>query len=138
MEERETVYDSEHISVWCYPRTGIVHHQMHKYCHGQPFRDGLLAGTRAMQEHGATGWLSDDRANGPLPDDDERWGTTTWFQLTKNAGWKYWAMVWPDRAVAKLNVKRFVELYRTRGIDARFFSDPEAAMAWLQAATRKG
>jgi hypothetical protein len=128
---RQVVYESEHISVWCYREARIIHHQMHKYCLGQPFREGLSAGTRAMVQHGAIGWLSDDRLNGPIPEDDERWATTTWFPQTKAAGWQYWAMVWPERAVAKLNVKRFIELYRTRGIDAQLFVDPTTAQLWL-------
>ena len=129
--ERQVVYESEHISVWCYPDARIIHHQMHKYCFGQPFREALTAGTRALKQHGAIGWLSDNRLTGPLPDDDERWATTSWFSQTKAAGWLYWAMVWPERAVAKLNVKRLVELYRTRGIDAQLFTDPSAAQPWL-------
>lgn len=130
--EREIVFESEQISVWCYPELRLVSHQMHKVCHGSPFRDALRAGTAAMQRHGAISWLSDDRLNGPLPDDDETWGTTTWFQATKAAGWKYWAIVLPERAVGKLNVKRFVEMYRKRGLEAQMFIEPGPALDWLR------
>jgi hypothetical protein len=129
---REVVFESEHISVWVYPQLRLVSHQMHKVCHGSPFRDALRAGTAAMQRHGAIAWLSDDRLNGPLPDDDEKWGTTTWFQATKAAGWKYWAIVLPEKAVGKLNVKRFVELYRKRGLEAQMFIDPDLAHDWVR------
>ena len=98
----EVVFESELITVWCYPELRLVSHQMHKVCHGTPFRDALRAGTAAMQRYGAISWLSDDRLNGPLPDDDEKWGTTTWFQATKAAGWKYWAIVLPEKAVPAL------------------------------------
>jgi hypothetical protein len=128
---RDIVIESEQISVWCYPKLGIVHHEMHRNCHGEPFRQALMAGQRALRQHGATGWLSDDRRNGPLPDDDEKWGTSVWFPQTRAAGWRFWAMVMPERAVGKLNVKRFVELYRQRGIEACMFSEPGPAFAWL-------
>jgi hypothetical protein len=134
---RETVFENELISVWCAPQLRLVSHQMHKVCYGTPFRDALRAGTAAMQRHGAVAWLSDDRMNGPLPDDDETWGTTTWFQTTKAAGWKYWAMVLPERAVGKLNAKRFVELYRKRGIEAQMFTEPGPAFDWLLELTKK-
>src|SRR5688572_28215889 len=77
---REIVFENELITVWCAPQLRLVSHQMHKVCYGTPLRDALRAGTAAMQRHGAVAWLSDDRMNGPLPDDDEQWGTTTWFQ----------------------------------------------------------
>lgn len=129
---REVVLESEQISVWCYPRLGIVHHEMHRQCYGEPFRQGLLAGQRSLRQHGALGWLSDDRNNGPLPDADEAWATGVWFPQTRAAGWRFWAMVMPERAVGKLNVKRFVELYRQRGIEASMFTEPEPAFAWLR------
>jgi hypothetical protein len=129
---REVVYESEFISVWCYPDLGIVHHQMHKPCKSAHFRAALSAGVQAMETAGATCWLSDDRANGPVSDRDEQWGTTIWFQQAKAAGWLYWAMVVPEDAVGKLNVKRFVELYRKSGIESQMFSDPKPALDWLR------
>lgn len=134
--EREVVFECEHISVWVYPELRLISHQMHKLCHGAPFRDALRAGTAAMQRYGAISWLSDDRLNGPLPDEDETWGTTTWFQATKAVGWKYWAIVMPEKAVGKLNVKRFVELYRKRGLEAQMFTEPGLAMDWLSKQAR--
>ena len=129
---RDIVIESEQISVWCYPKLRIVHHEMHRHCHGEPFRQALLAGQGALRQHGAVGWLSDDRRNGPLPDDDEKWATSVWFPQTRAAGWRFWAMVVPERAVGKLNVKRFVELYRQRGIEASMFAEPAPALAWLK------
>jgi hypothetical protein len=92
----------------------------------------LNAGVQAMQRSGATGWLSDDRANGPLSDQDETWGATIWFQQAKAAGWRYWAMVLPRDALGKLNVKRFVELYRKGGVEGQMFTEPGPALTWLQ------
>ncbi|MEY4547357.1 MAG: hypothetical protein RL685_3552 [Pseudomonadota bacterium] len=129
---RESVLESDQISVWCYPELRVVSHQMHKACHGMPFRDALRAGTAAMQRHSALGWLSDDRLNGPLPDDDEVWGNSIWFPTTKAAGWKYWAMVLPQKAVGKLNVKRLIEGVRKRGVEGQMFSDPGLALDWLR------
>jgi hypothetical protein len=129
---RENVLESDQISVWCYPTLGLVHHQMHRNCHGEPFRQALTAGTQALRQHGATAWLSDDRLNGPLPDVDETWATGTWFPQTRAAGWKLWAIVVPERAVGKLNMKRFVEMYRKRGIEAQMFTELAPAFAWLR------
>lgn len=128
---REVVFDSDLITVWCYPEARIIHHKMHRHCYGPVFREALTAGIAAMREHRADSWLSDDRKNGPLPDDDELWGATVWFQQAKAAGWKHWAMVMPSQAVGKLNVKRLVEHYRRQGVDALMFGEPDAAFDWL-------
>jgi hypothetical protein len=128
----EVVFNCEQITVWSYPEQRLIHHQIHKYCHGEPFRAALTAGTQAMQQQRALAWLSDDRLNGPLPHDDEQWGATHWFQQTRAAGWKYWAMVLPERAVGKLNVKRLIELCRKRGIEAQTFLEPGSARDWLR------
>jgi len=130
---REVVFESEHMSVWCHPEQHLIYHQMHKYCLGEVFRAGMMAGTQAMQRHRAISWLSDDRLNGPLPDEDEQWAGALWFQQTKAAGWKYWAMVLPERAVGKLNVKRYIELSRKGGIEAQSFVTPAPALEWLNA-----
>lgn len=130
---REVVFESEHMSVWWHPEQRLIYHQMHKYCLGEAFRAGMTAGTQAMQRHRAISWLSDDRLNGPLPDDDEQWAGAHWFHQTKAAGWKYWAMVLPERAVGKLNVKRFIEVSRKRGIEAQSFVTPAPALEWLSA-----
>jgi hypothetical protein len=105
---------------------------LHKYCHGEPFRAALSAGTQAMQQQRAVAWLSDDRRNGSVPHHDEEWAAT-WFQQTKAAGWQYWAMVLPERAVGKLNVKRLIESCRKRGIEAQTFQEPGPGLAWLRA-----
>jgi hypothetical protein len=129
---RDVVYESELISVWCYPELGVIHHQMHGPCSGPAFRAALIAGVQAMQRCGATCWLSDDRANGALPEQDEMWATKIWSQQAKAAGWAAWAMVVPANALGQLNVARFVEMQRKRGVEAQMFSDPAPALAWLQ------
>jgi hypothetical protein len=130
--ERITLHDSPTISVWCYPEARIIHHRMHGHCFGQALRAGLYAGTEGMRAHGATGWLSDDRANGPLAPDEETWAAHEWFPATKAAGWTTWALVKPRSAIGQLSMNRFVKLYESLGITAQFFVDPAAALAWLR------
>ena len=129
---REVVHESELISVWCYPEIGVVHHEMHGRCQGAAFRAALMSGAQAMQRSGATGWLSDDRANGALPEQDETWALKIWTPQAQAAGWVSWAMVVPGNALGQLNVARFVEIQRNLGIEAQMFGDPEPALAWLR------
>src|SRR5688500_8182126 len=39
-----TIIDSPFATLWYHPGPGIVHHRIHKFIHGQAFRDLLLAG----------------------------------------------------------------------------------------------
>jgi hypothetical protein len=126
-----TVYDVDAITVWCNAERQLIHHKMHKFCAGEPFRAALTAGTEAMMTYRANKWLSDDRANGALSPEDETWATTTWFPRTVAAGWKHWAVVLPKLVVGQMNVGRFVTRYRDLGINAKVFADPDSAAQWL-------
>jgi hypothetical protein len=99
---------------------------------GAQFREALTKGAEAMEAHPCAKWLSDDRGNTVLPEDDEKWATSIWFPRVCSAGWKHWALVLPIKAVGQLNVQRFAETYAPLGINAKYFTDPNEAMKWLQ------
>ena len=124
-----SVVDNALISVWVYPERGMIHHMMKSYCHGDDFRKALIEGVEAMEHYKATKWLSDDRANSVLPEDEE-WASRDWFPRTKAAGWKHWAMV-PAGALGHHRASRFVKNYLQLGINARMFGDLDEAMMWL-------
>ncbi|MBN1471547.1 MAG: hypothetical protein JW925_07190 [Syntrophaceae bacterium] len=130
--QKITVHENEHITLWYYPETKIIHHQFHKYIYGDEFRKGLNAGVEAMKKYGAIKWLSDDRNNMALPLDDVEWAKTDWFPRTLKAGWKYWALVQPAKAIGQLNMKQFTETYSKLGITVNVFSNPDEAMKWLE------
>jgi hypothetical protein len=133
--DRLTIHESSQISVWCYPKLGIVHHEMHDFCYGSPFRAGLEAGAAALRQFNAVSWLSDDRSNGAVPAADEEWAVRVWFPTAKAAGWRNWAMIRPELAVGRLNVRRVLADYQQLGIKAQFFSDVDLAFSWLRGLT---
>jgi hypothetical protein len=131
--KKQVILDNELITVWFYPERKLIHHRMKAVCHGQDFRDALTKGVEAMEQHKAVKWLSDDRLNGALPAEDEAWATTTWFPRTKAAGWKYWAIVAPEKVIGQVNMSKFMLMYADLGVNARMFSDPDLAFAWIDA-----
>lgn len=131
---RVRVVDNALITVWAYPDRRIIHHVMKAYCFGADFREGLTRGVEAMELYRATKWLSDDRANGALPPEDEAWGLEVWFPRARAAGWRHWAVVQPGKIIGQINMERFVKLYAEQGIEARMFSDPDEALRWLEEA----
>lgn len=131
--ETELLFHDDTITVWLHVEPGIVHHQIHKPTRGDVFRQALLSGTAAIRDRGAKKWLSDDRRHFIVPPDDERWGRERWFPETISAGWKYWAIVKPERAVANLFLRRLGEAAQLAGVTTRFFAELEPARAWLEA-----
>jgi hypothetical protein len=127
-----TLYDSSYVTVWYHPQKKIVHHQIHKFVFGEEFQKFLLIGTEALKKNRAQKWLSDDRGNSVLRNEDLAWGVTTWFPQTVQAGWKYWAIVQPEKIMAQVTMEQVVQDYAKAGIVARFFTDPDEAMKWLE------
>ena len=118
-----TLLDTEFATLKFHPDSGIIHHEFHKFIFGEAFRAVLSKGAEAMEKHQATKWLSDDRKNNALPQDDAEWAMTTWSTRTLAAGWKYWAVVLPQKVLGQMNMQRFIDMYKQRGLEVRVFSD---------------
>ena len=130
--DKEVILDNEYITVWYYPDKKIVHHQMHKFTYGKTLHDGLSAGAAILEEKGAQKWLSDDRKNTGLGKDDMNWTATVWRPRVVKAGWKYWALVLPEKIIGQMSMKRIIEEYANTGVTVQMFSDPDEAMRWLE------
>jgi hypothetical protein len=127
-----TIMNSENVSMWYYPESKILHHQMHKFICGQTFQDALTKGADAFQKYGAQKWLSDDRAIPALSKEDLEWGDTVWFPRISKLGWKYWAIVMPEKVIGQLMLKNLMDSYLKRGVTTRAFASVEEAQKWLE------
>jgi hypothetical protein len=126
------VLDTEAALLQYHPKAKIVHHEFRRFIYGDELRAVLSKGLELFEKHGACKWLSDDRHNGPLRPSDEQWALNHWFPRVKAAGWKYWAVVMPEKVLGQMNMKRWMAAYEPHGIEARPFGDPEVALAWLE------
>jgi hypothetical protein len=133
----EVVLDNEWITVWYHPVAKIVHHQIHKAIRGQAFRTAIMTGTETLRRYGARKWLSDDRQHFVLPQEDQEWSMTVWFPATQQAGWKSWAIVKPERAVADLYLRRLATSWSAAGVETELFTTAEAGFLWLRHADRE-
>ena len=129
---RETILETDYATLWYYPDTKIVHHQFHKFIHGEKFREVLEKGLEVFRERGASKWLSDDRKNSALPQADAEWGLGDWNPRVFKEGWKYWAVVMPDKVAGQMNLNRLMKENIDLGLTVKAFEDPEEAMAWLE------
>lgn len=130
-ETRITVFDTENVTVWVYPEKGILHHQFHQYCYGDTFREILMTALEAFKTNGCSKWLSDDKYFGALLPKDKKWGDEVWRPQMLASGWKYWAMVLPEKVTGKMNIKKMVQEYELLGVTTSFHQEPETAYEWL-------
>ena len=127
-----TVFETPNVTLWYHPLTSIVHHEIRRFITGNEFRDLLTSGSDVLRKNSARKWLSDDRGQWVLRKDDLAWSESMWAPTAVKAGWKYWAIVRADKVLAQVAMDELAAKYAALGVQARFFTDPREAMAWLE------
>jgi hypothetical protein len=127
-----TVLETPSVTLWYHPQSRIVHHEIRRFVTGKDFRDLLNAGSDALRKNSARKWLSDDRGQWVLAKDDLAWSESVWAPATVKAGWKYWAIVRADKVLAQVAMDQLAAKYSALGVMARFFTNPQDALTWLE------
>ena len=131
----ETLIDNEYVSLYYHEDKNMIHHIYKHGIHGKYLEEALTTGTDHLIKHNATKWLSDNRAIDGVTDEESEWINTVWLPRTMEAGWKFWALVVPEKAMAAMNMTQFIHSFSEQGVRCRVFADPEKAMAWLDSLT---
>lgn len=126
------ILDTENVTMRYYPDSKILHHEMHRFFYDQEFRDVMNRGVEVFRQYGAKKWLSDDRKVSAWSPDDLEWGDTDWFPRVAQLGWKYWAIVMPEKIIGQITMKKMVDKYTARGVQTRVFPSSEEARKWLE------
>jgi hypothetical protein len=130
---RETIVEVPGLTLWYYPETRIIHHELLKYPGTSVLESALEKGFSVLRSHGARKWLSDDRRGGALPASHHEWGRDVWGPKMATAGWRYWALVPPNEALGSANMRRVAKVYADLGVTVETFGDLGSAMKWLVA-----
>lgn len=69
--------------------------------------------------------------NSALRPQDVEWGQHNWENRILSKGWKYWAVVMPEKVIGQMNMRGIIERYAGMGVTVKIFSDPDEAMTWL-------
>lgn len=128
---KETILDNEFATLWYYPQLNVVHHRFHQFIYGENFRKVLMQGADFFEKNSCVKWLSDDRKNSALPPEDAEWAVREWNPRVMRSGWKYWAMILPDKTVGKMNMKRLLSTYENKNLQIELFEDEQSALVWL-------
>jgi hypothetical protein len=131
--EKQAVVDNENIVLWYYPDTNIIHHEFHKFTQGKLLRDTLSAGAKLLEKNKVQKWLSDDRKNSVIGKEDMDWTATVWRPRVIKGGWKYWALVLPEKAIGQMNMKQIIQQYADTGVTVQIFTNADEALKWLEA-----
>jgi hypothetical protein len=129
---KNQIMDNEFATLWYDTEKKIIHHQIKKWIKGDELKKLFNKGYDVLKQNNAQKWLSDDRNNSVLGPEDEKWAREDWFVRMLQAGWKYWAVVLPEKTVGQMNIKRFSDDYAKAGVNAKLFSNPDEALKWLE------
>ena len=90
-----------------------------------------MTGAETFERKSCQKWLSDDRKNPVLRKEDIEWGELYWKPKVLKAGWKYWAILQPEKETGKIAMKPLIEEYLKSGVTVEIFDTPETALDWL-------
>jgi hypothetical protein len=128
---RTLIDRNEYATLWYHPGLKIVHHKIHKFIPAGIFQDILTTGAKIIEEHKATKWLSDDRQNTVVRNDDLAWASAVWAPRVVRAGLKYWAIVPPEKVIGQMQMDGIMTEYAALGLTILTFADETAALEWL-------
>jgi hypothetical protein len=126
-----TIIENEYMGLWFHKELKIVHHKMKQKLPKGAFEELLSAGADYLERYKASKWLSDDSEHGMLTPDENEWADRIWAPRVIKAGFKYWAVIPPYKGIAKVQMKRFIQEYLSRGITVRLFDNVDDAISWL-------
>lgn len=130
-----TIIDNTFVTLFYHEDRRMVHHIYKKGIGGDYLKEALTVGTDYLIANKASKWLSDNRAIDGVTDEESAWINEVWLPRTMQAGWKFWALVVPQAAHARMNMVQFVNAFREQGVLVRVFTDADAAMTWLDTLT---
>ena len=131
VKQDEILFDTEYMTVKYDATHKCIYHTVNKPVEGWDMRNALLAGTEGLKKYGASKWLSDDRLNGPITDEDREGGIANWNIPTIEAGWKNWALVVPTAVAAAGSFIPVMEHWYELGLRMMVFDSLDKAIEWL-------
>ena len=124
--------DNENVTLRYLEDEQVIYHTVHQPISGQPYREFLEMGLDALQEYGVTKWVSDDRKNGPMTDEDREWGDINLTGRAMETGWKYWALVVPEALVAAGSMQATMAALHEQGLRMMVFDNVDDAFNWIE------
>ena len=113
------------------PTHNYIYHTFLQDLEGEDVRLILNTGLETMRRHSSRKWLSDDRLNGPVSQEDLDWSWDVWAPQAVELGWTHWALVVPEALAGRASMVELVKVYMQLGVRVRVFADLDQARKWL-------
>jgi len=127
-----TIIDNEDVSLYCYPKKGIIHHVTHNFIYGETYRNLMTKGADIFIEKNCNKWLSNVKSSSVVKKEDIQWEKENWEKRVLSAGWKYWAIVESKNRTGRLSIQQIIEHYKNQGVQVRKdFQNDIAGLYWL-------
>jgi hypothetical protein len=126
------VYESSNAILWYHPESNIVHHKIYNFSLNEEFISFINLASRTLAEKKSAKWLSEDQSLFLMEKGSSDFRGVSWPKKTIEAGWKYWAIVQPKNIITQINMEKIVKHFKTLGVTARFYSEVDEAMQWLE------
>ena len=97
-----------------------------------------MCGIEYMQANGLFKWLSDDRNNGPLPENVMMWFFSDWRDRAVAAGWKFWANIVPQDVIAAGSLIPVIHDLAEHGVKMNVYASMERDRDWLYVMGTRG
>ena len=127
-----TLVDNEFITLKHVAEDDYIYHVIHKPISFETFREALDIGTKALKDKGCVKWLSDDRKNGPLSEEQQKWAQEDWIPRTIQTGWKFWAVVVPTDVISAGSLIPVINHLYEYGLRMAVFASQQEAVEWLK------
>ncbi|MBN2434987.1 MAG: hypothetical protein JXK07_06940 [Spirochaetes bacterium] len=131
---KETIQENDIFSLYYYPQYGIIHHEVHTNIYGEAFKTMLTAGADMFIKNRCNKWLSNDKSSQKPQTEDLIWAYDNWKDRVVNHGWKYWALVMPDRMTGQIDMQKIAIGFTGLGVEVQTFNNPDMALTWLKKA----
>jgi hypothetical protein len=94
-------------------------------------REGHNKGLELLKEKKAFRWISDLRLAKTVAEDDQEWLREDWKPRLLEAGMRYSAIIVPQSALGRIQMKTLMERSKDKIAERRYFDDIREAKAWL-------
>ncbi|MBN2040357.1 MAG: hypothetical protein JW864_09965 [Spirochaetes bacterium] len=130
--DKKVILDDGKIRIWYYDEFKILYFKFTGLTYGQELIEGMSKGMEVFKENKATKWLSDKGETPTMNKNDLEWNENVFKWEMIKAGWKYWAIVEPDKTSSKMLFDKFIKDYAELNVAVKMFADMESAFNWLK------
>lgn len=130
--EKLLAYDKKHCQISYLEDAQCIYLKWMGFASFEPFKEACDFALELMIRQKTSKMIADNRLAEVLPMESENWMTQHWFPKAFEAGYRTSAVIISQDIFNELAVKDIVNQMDQEKFTVKYFTDLEAAKAWLQ------